>query len=115
MQRLAQVNAEVIALNIPKLFSEGLADPGAFGLDGNQDLTGTCFSVSSDCTENLKYGINSATPDPTKLLFNDGVHPTITGQPNNFFFLLSKYIIIFLGCDNMLEKIFKKNTTLGYP
>lgn len=80
MQRLAQVNAEVIALNIPKLFSEGLADPGAFGLDGNQDLTGTCFSVSSDCTENLKYGINSATPDPTKLLFNDGVHPTITGQ-----------------------------------
>lgn len=80
VQRLAQVNAEVIALNIPKLFSEGLADPGAFGLDGNQDLTGTCFSVSSDCTENLKYGINSATPDPTKLLFNDGVHPTITGQ-----------------------------------
>ena len=69
MQRLAQVNAEVIALNIPKLFSEGLADPGAFGLARSENLIGTCFSGDS-FTENLKYGINSATPDPTKLLFN---------------------------------------------
>ena len=32
------------------------------------------------CTENARYGLNSGTPDPTKLLFNDGVHPTIAGQ-----------------------------------
>ena len=79
VQRLAGIDAEVIALNIPKLLSEGLQNPALFGLDPNQNLTGTCFD-SDGCTENLQYGINGATPDPTKLLFNDGVHPTITGQ-----------------------------------
>ncbi len=79
VQRLAQVDAEVIVLNIPKLLSEGLQNPAQFGFDPNQNLTGTCFD-SDGCTENLQYGINGVTPDPTKLLFNDGVHPTITGQ-----------------------------------
>ena len=27
-----------------------------------------------------RYGINSATPDPSKLIYNDGVHPTEAGQ-----------------------------------
>lgn len=79
VEQLAQVNAEVIALNIPKLLSEGLQSPGQFGLDGNENLIGTCFN-GDGCTENLKYGINSPTADPAKLLFNDSVHPTITGQ-----------------------------------
>ncbi len=78
VQRLAQVDAEVIALNIPKLLSEGLQNPAQFGFDANQNLTGTCFD-SDGCSENLQYGVNGVTPDPTKLLFNDGVHPTITG------------------------------------
>jgi hypothetical protein len=55
------------------------ADPGRFGLATDQNLTATCFSGSS-CTENARYGINSATPDPTKLIYNDGVHPTEAGQ-----------------------------------
>lgn len=79
VQQLSDVSADVIVLNIPKLLSEGLQNPAQFGLDGNENLIGTCFN-GDGCTENLKYGINSATADPSKLLFNDSVHPTITGQ-----------------------------------
>ncbi|MFJ2540636.1 MULTISPECIES: esterase EstP [unclassified Pseudomonas] len=77
--RLQGINAEIIPLNIPVLLSEAFADPGRFGLATDQNLTATCFSGSS-CTENARYGINSATPDPSKLIYNDGVHPTETGQ-----------------------------------
>ena len=77
--RLQGINAEIIPLNIPVLLSEVFADPGRFGLATDQNLTATCFSGNS-CTENARYGINSATPDPTKLIYNDGVHPTEAGQ-----------------------------------
>ncbi|MFJ2466277.1 esterase EstP [Pseudomonas sp. NPDC087615] len=77
--RLKDINAEIIPLNIPVLLSEAFADPGRFGLATDQNLTATCFSGSS-CTENARYGINSATPDPSKLIYNDGVHPTEAGQ-----------------------------------
>lgn len=77
--RLQGINAEIIPLNIPVLLSEVFADPGRFGLATDQNLTATCFS-GSGCPENARYGINSATPDPTKLIYNDGVHPTEAGQ-----------------------------------
>lgn len=77
--RLQGINAEIIPLNIPVLLSEVFADPGRFGLATDQNLTATCFSGNS-CTENARYGINSATPDPSKLIYNDGVHPTEAGQ-----------------------------------
>ncbi|WP_237045970.1 autotransporter domain-containing SGNH/GDSL hydrolase family protein [Aquipseudomonas alcaligenes] len=77
--RLAQLDAEIIPLNVPLMLSEVLASPASFGLAADQDLIGTCFN-GDDCTENARYGLNSGTPDPTKLLFNDGVHPTIAGQ-----------------------------------
>jgi outer membrane lipase/esterase len=77
--RLAQINAEIIPLNIPLLIQETLANPARFGLDASQNLVGTCFN-GDGCTENLAHGLDSATPDPTKLLFNDSVHPTIAGQ-----------------------------------
>lgn len=77
--RLQGIDAEVIPLNIPVLLSEVFAAPGRFGLATDQNLTATCFSGNS-CTENARYGINSATPDPTKLIYNDGVHPTESGQ-----------------------------------
>lgn len=79
ISRLAQIDAEIIPLNIPRLLSETLAEPARFGLAADQDLVGTCFN-GDNCTENSAYGLNSATPDPSKLLFNDGVHPTVTGQ-----------------------------------
>ncbi|VVN87486.1 esterase EstP [Pseudomonas fluorescens] len=77
--QLAQVKAEVIPLNIPLLLKDTFADPARFGLAADQNLTATCFS-GNGCTENATYGINSANPDPTKLIYNDSVHPTEAGQ-----------------------------------
>jgi len=77
--RLSQIDANVIPLNIPLLVKETLASPARFGLAADQNLVGTCFSGNS-CTENTVYGRDGTSPDPTKLLFNDGVHPTIAGQ-----------------------------------
>ncbi|HEX8594634.1 MAG TPA: esterase EstP [Pseudomonas sp.] len=79
ISRLAQIDAEIIPLNIPRFVSETLADPARFGLAADQDLVGTCFN-GANCEENSVYGLDSPTPDPSKLLFNDGVHPTVTGQ-----------------------------------
>lgn len=78
VRQLATVNAEIIPLNVPLMLSEVLANPAQYGLAADQDLIGTCFD---DCTnQNAVYGVNGTNPDPTKLLFNDGVHPTIAGQ-----------------------------------
>lgn len=79
VSRLAQIDAEIIPLNIPRFLSETLDDPARFGLAADQDLVGTCFN-GNNCKENSTYGLNSGTPDPGKLLFNDGVHPTEAGQ-----------------------------------
>ncbi|WJN59126.1 autotransporter domain-containing SGNH/GDSL hydrolase family protein [Pseudomonas sp. SO81] len=78
VRQLSTVNAEIIPLNVPLMLSEVLANPGQYGLATDQNLIGTCFD---DCAvQNPVYGINGTNPDPTKLLFNDGVHPTIAGQ-----------------------------------
>ena len=79
VSQLAASNANVIPLNIPAMFKEVLANPGAYGLATDQNLIGTCFSGNS-CPENAVYGRHGSNPDPTKLIFNDGVHPTIAGQ-----------------------------------
>jgi outer membrane lipase/esterase len=79
INQLGQIDAEIIPLNIPLLLNEALASPADFGLASGQNLVGTCYS-GSNCVENPQYGINGLTPDPTKLLFNDSVHPTIAGQ-----------------------------------
>jgi len=79
VSQLQTVNANVIPLNIPVLLKEAFANPAQFGLATDQNLVATCFSGDS-CTENARYGINSATPDPTKLIYNDSVHPTEAGQ-----------------------------------
>ncbi len=79
VQRLSQIDAQIIPLNIPLLLQETFADPGRFGLATGQNLTGTCFSGNS-CTANPVYGIGGTNPDPTKLIYNDSVHPTVAGQ-----------------------------------
>ncbi|KAA8697239.1 esterase EstP [Pseudomonas proteolytica] len=79
VQRLSQIDAQIIPLNIPLLLQESFADPGRFGLETGQNLTGTCFSGNS-CTANPVYGIGGTNPDPTKLIYNDSVHPTVAGQ-----------------------------------
>lgn len=78
LSQLQGIDAEIIPLNVPLMVSEVLADPTRYGLAGDQDLVATCFD---DCANpNPTYGINGSAPDPTKLLFDDGVHPTIAGQ-----------------------------------
>jgi len=77
--QLRTVNASVIPLNIPVLLNEVFADPARFGLAADQNLTATCFS-GDGCTANPVYGIGGLTPDPSKLIYNDGVHPTQAGQ-----------------------------------
>ena len=79
VSRLAQIDAQIIPLNMPRFLAETVSDPARFGLAADQNLVGTCFN-GSNCSENSRYGINSATPDPSKLLFNDSVHPTQAGQ-----------------------------------
>lgn len=79
VERLAQIDAEIIPLNIPLLINEALSDPARFGFATNTNLTGTCFSGDS-CLANPVYGINGATPNPDLLFFNDRVHPTTAAQ-----------------------------------
>lgn len=79
VSQLSKIDAEIIPLNIPVLLNEAIASPTQFGLASGQNLVGTCYSGDS-CAENPVYGLNGSTPDPTKLLFNDSVHPTIAGQ-----------------------------------
>ncbi|WP_338522463.1 esterase EstP [Pseudomonas batumici] len=79
VNQLGQIKAEIIPLNVPALFGEALVSPAQFGLATDQNLIGTCYS-GENCVENPLYGAHGATPDPTKLLFNDMVHPTIAGQ-----------------------------------
>lgn len=78
VNQLSGINAEIIPLNIPLFVREALANPTAFGLDPNENLSLVCFNGCAN--ESPTNGINSATPDPSRLLFNDGVHPTAAGQ-----------------------------------
>jgi outer membrane lipase/esterase len=49
----------------------------AFGPLGTFDQRYMCFDDSNaDCIEHPVFGIDGTNPDPSKLLFNDGVHPT---------------------------------------
>ncbi|CAM3374209.1 autotransporter domain-containing esterase [Pseudomonas floridensis] len=79
VSRLTQVDAQIIPLNVPLLISETLTSAARFGFDPNEDLVGTCFS-GDNCDESATYGRSGTTPDPTKLFFNDRVHPTEAGQ-----------------------------------
>jgi outer membrane lipase/esterase len=76
---LGKLDAQIIPLNVPGLFAEVLRNPVQFGLVPGDGAVGTCFN-GEFCDENPQYGINSPTPDPSKLLFNDGAHPTIAGH-----------------------------------
>lgn len=78
VSQLRGVNAQIIPLNAPLLVGEILANPDAYGLDAGtnpaQTLANSCFSGCAN--ENTTYGVNGTSPDPSKLVFNDGVHPT---------------------------------------
>ncbi|SDK87926.1 outer membrane lipase/esterase [Modicisalibacter muralis] len=79
-ERLAVYDGQVdiIRLNVPALFDEVLAAPADFGLATNVPLTDVCFS--DPLCDVTPFGLAAGNPDPSKLLFNDAVHPTTTGQ-----------------------------------
>lgn len=79
VERLGQLDAEVIGLNIPLLISEALSDPARFGFAADIDLIGTCFN-GDGCRQNPVYGLDGSRPDPDRLFFNDRVHPTTAAQ-----------------------------------
>lgn len=84
-QYLSQIDTSVnvVRLDVNRLFDEFLSNPEQFGFAPNtaNQLTSTCFNGSSGtCLENPVYGLNGSNPDPSKLLFNDAVHPTLAAQ-----------------------------------
>ncbi|MBM7061098.1 autotransporter domain-containing protein [Pseudomonas sp. UL073] len=84
VRQMASLDAEVIPLNVPLLYREVLANPAAFGFDASQNLQATCFyaAVITGATgcHNARWGALSATPDPSKLIYADLVHPTAAMQ-----------------------------------
>lgn len=84
IRHMASVDANVIPLNVPLLYREVLANPGLYGFDASQNLTSTCFYAATvtgatNC-QNGQWGILSGTPDPSKLIYADSVHPTTAMQ-----------------------------------
>ncbi|MDN3637903.1 autotransporter domain-containing protein [Simiduia curdlanivorans] len=83
-------SANVIGVDGRGLLTEILLDPTAFGFIADTTLlAASCYDGSDDCNtaisagsgENPLYGINQlGNGDPTKLIFNDGVHPTAAAQ-----------------------------------
>ncbi|KJH83544.1 autotransporter domain-containing esterase [Stutzerimonas stutzeri] len=70
-----------VLLNNRLLLSEVRADLARFGFDATIDQTAVCFSgdgCASDPTYGLTDPVNNTNlnADPSRLLFNDGVHPT---------------------------------------
>jgi outer membrane lipase/esterase len=81
-RQLSALGGNILRLNFNGLLAEVYADLGSFGFDASISQTDTCFDNgtggSSGCgpLANSTWAINGATPDPDRLIFNDGVHPT---------------------------------------
>ncbi|GAB3459433.1 autotransporter domain-containing SGNH/GDSL hydrolase family protein [Azotobacter salinestris] len=79
--QLAGLGGNLIRLNLRGLLAEVRADPATFGLDPGVAQSDVCFDGSrGDCREDPTWGLHGGSPDPRRLLFNDGVHPTATVQ-----------------------------------
>lgn len=81
-RQLSAVGGNILRTNFNGLLGEVYADLESFGFDATIAQTDTCFDDgsggSSGCgpLANSTWAINGATPDPDRLVFNDGVHPT---------------------------------------
>ncbi|APU28617.1 autotransporter outer membrane beta-barrel domain-containing protein [Ectopseudomonas alcaliphila JAB1] len=77
--QLAALGGNVIRLNFRTLLEEVQADLGAYGFDPAVAQADVCFS-GSGCLADPTWGIGGLTPNPDRLMFNDGVHPTAAVQ-----------------------------------
>ncbi len=71
--------ANVIHVDAYSLLAEVLAAPDVYGFSG-VDQGGVCFDGSAFtgalCLEDPVNGLRGSAPDPTRLVFYDGLHPT---------------------------------------
>jgi len=66
-----------VLVNNRLLLAEVRADLAAFGFDPNVAQTAVCFDASGGtCLPDPTYSLGGTAPDPSRLLFNDAVHPT---------------------------------------
>jgi len=66
-----------VLVNNRLLLAEVRADLAAFGFDPNVAQTAVCFDASAgNCQADPVYSLGGSAPDPSRLLFNDAVHPT---------------------------------------
>ena len=64
-----------VLLNTRLLLTEVRADLARYGFDPAVNQTAVCFDGGS-CPLDPTYGLGTANADPSRLLFNDAVHPT---------------------------------------
>ncbi|MEX6503871.1 autotransporter domain-containing protein [Pseudomonas zhanjiangensis] len=89
--QLSALGGNVIRLNFRGLLAEVQADLATYGFDPLVSQTDVCFSGSS-CLADPTWGIGGLTPNPDRLMFNDGVHPTAAVQQ-----ISADYIYSILG------------------
>lgn len=79
-ERLARYDGriDIIRLNVAGLFDEVTTSPDEFGMATDIPLSDVCFS--DPVCDTSAYGLASGSPDPSRLLFHDTVHPTTAGQ-----------------------------------
>lgn len=74
-RQLAELGGNVVRLNFRGLLREVQGSLGAFGFDPSVVQTDFCFS-GCGTQEHPVWGAAGSSPNPDRLLFNDGVHPT---------------------------------------
>ncbi|MDX1722187.1 MAG: autotransporter domain-containing protein [Pseudomonas sp.] len=89
--QLAALGGNVIRLNFRGLLGEVQGDLATYGFDPLVSQTDVCFSGDS-CLADPTWGIGGLTPNPDRLMFNDGVHPTAAVQQ-----ISADYIYSILG------------------
>lgn len=89
--QLAALGGNVVRLNFRGLLSEVKGDLATFGFDPLVSQTDVCFSGAS-CLADPTWGLGGLTPNPDRLMFNDGVHPTAAVQQ-----ISADYIYSILG------------------
>lgn len=77
--QLAALGGNVIRLNFRGLLGEVQGDLASFGFDPLVAQTDFCFN-GNGCVPDPTWGIGGLTPNPSRLMFNDGVHPTAAVQ-----------------------------------
>jgi outer membrane lipase/esterase len=89
--QLAALGGNVIRLNFRALLGEVQGDLTTYGFDPLVSQTDVCFS-GNGCLADPTWGLGGLTPNPDRLMFNDGVHPTAAVQQ-----ISADYIYSILG------------------